>query len=54
MSPGCVRCGVSKATHADIDPSTALEGICPRFDPPAPGWTGVITRAVQKLTEDKP
>lgn len=50
MSPRCVRCGAEKADHADIDPATAPEGICPRFEAPAPRWLTVVSRAVEKLT----
>jgi hypothetical protein len=51
VSPGCVRCGVPKGSHADVDPATAPEGICPRFDPPAPRWLSAVTRVMGKLTE---
>lgn len=32
----CVWCGVGLAEHADIRPSEAPAGVCPRYTPPAP------------------
>jgi hypothetical protein len=54
VSPRCVRCGVIREDHADIAPADAIEGICPRFDPPAPRWMAAATRVLEKLIERQP
>jgi|tagenome__1003787_1003787.scaffolds.fasta_scaffold19787522_2 hypothetical protein len=53
VTPRCVRCSAPRSEHADIDPATAPEGVCPRFDPPAPRWLTTVTRALSKLTEEQ-
>jgi hypothetical protein len=50
MSPRCVRCSAPRSEHANIDPADAPEGICPRFEAPAPRWLSAATELMEKLT----
>lgn len=49
-APTCVRCNVPKGEHADFPAFEAPEGVCPRYEAPAPRWLTAVNRAMEKFT----